>query len=316
MEVEQGKYQKDDNEVINLINLLGMVSAVTVLVSLFGLRVYFPKLTDRVSLRFLIAIGIADVVIHLLNFMLPQAQEDNDWCKSLSSLIIFFDNLYCLASIGIAFNLQLIVLHHIEPNKWVEVYYWIALIGISAFSTAPFIATQSVGYDKDTESCLLKDADSPYSVALVWCLIGSLKVLSLIYCPIICIVIWLKIDRSPDQLDKINDDISKMTVEAKNRIRKLIKRSLLYPIAPLLTQLGPLVYFIAKHAGWLDNKLSLWKGLSIGISGLVTLISLFMDPAFQKAIGIIYTKIVEANGKQIAKRQQKSFINPMVFRQL
>ncbi|KAI7886117.1 hypothetical protein K492DRAFT_190340 [Lichtheimia hyalospora FSU 10163] len=242
------------------------------------MRLYDRRFVDRVSLRLTAAISMTDLVSAISLVVYTLVGNDGPTCSTVAFLIIWLTNQYIFLSTAIAFNIQWLYLQDRYYNPAFEKWYYIISFLLAIITAVVPLGSNILGYDTAQGVCWYTPSETStvqlweygtYIVPQLACLLYSSVV-------VLIVIIKLKRDASFQFHEKDpSDDI----------VSRIVRRILLYPMTPLLTQLGFIVSEIYMfHNKQVSYPLNVWGVSTKGLPGFFNLVGLLVDPAFTSAI--------------------------------
>lgn len=294
------------------LNGVSILAACAVITIFFFMRVYNKKLVDRVSLRLSLAISITDLLsaasLEVYSF------SDNltgSGCKGVAFVMIWFSNQYLFLSVAIAFNLQYLFLHKKLFNPALEKWYYIFSIGLSLLSALIPLTAGRFGFDDAQQICWFTPSNTALSQKWEY---GSYLipiVICVFYCMLIVILVGIKLKREAlemerqmfhktvserDKEDKPDTEVLRRQ-KTRQTINRAVRRILLYPIIPFITQSGFVVSEVYMYvSNEISYPLNLWGVLTAAIPGLCNSIAFVADPAVSNALSCVKQDLLAKYG--------------------
>ncbi|KAG2176499.1 hypothetical protein INT43_005739 [Umbelopsis isabellina] len=293
-------------------NSISIVCGMIVLTITAALRIYNKKLVDRVSLRLNAAVSATDVVNSIALLIYTFEDEEGNSCKFSAFLIIWLSNQYIFLTTAIAFNLQWLFLHNRSLGN-LEIWYFVCAIGFALLTAIIPLAAGKLGFDQAQTYCWYTPSYTRQTQGFEWGTYIAPQLACLIYCLVVVVIVAIKLKRDKQALDRqlrtpwMGNDWQKdpaYQMEARLRknqrsINRVVRRILLYPLVPIITQTG----FIASEI-WMyrhleaNFALNVW-GVSLkALPGFFNLIAFSVDPAIYNVAMTIINDLIVKYGDQ------------------
>ncbi|CAM0136880.1 unnamed protein product [Umbelopsis sp. WA50703] len=264
------------NDILNEINVIGnslsVASGMIVLIVIFALRMYDKQLVDRVSLRLSAAISVTDVISSAALLIYTYVTVEGGACLLSPFLIIFLTNLFLFLTVAIAFNLQHLFLHQKYYNPSFEKWYYILSVGLAAVTGIIPLAAGRLGLDEAQGYCWFS---------------------------LLAVAIKLKLDSQ--RLDRRiahrgngeHTDVDIRRRKTQKAINRVVRRILLYPMVPIITQSGFIVSEIYLYVNMKPSyALNVWGVTLKSLPGFCNLCAFLIDPAIYNALGTIKKNLI------------------------
>lgn len=300
-----------------------MLAAAAVVVFFLLMRWYDKKLVDRVSLRLNLAISITDLFSHLsIVFFNLLAYKYRINCEPVVVFCIWLSNLCVLLSAAIAFNLQYLFLHKKPFNPSIERWYYILSIGLSILSVGIPLAAGRFGFDEAQHSCWYTPSESPVSLIWEFSTFEIPTIVCIVYCLLIVILVGLKLWHESAELDaqtpyqnvadrrRSRSSDAELSRQQKTRrtINRVVRRVLLYPLVPFITQTGFIVAQIDMYITSSSSfPLNVWGVIGKASPGLCNCIAFMLDPAVATALSHIRRDLIAKYGMPNVKPTDSFF---------
>lgn len=256
----------------NTTNWVSCICGIWILVHVTFLRCFYPRYVNRVSLRLQTIIAIIDVIRHLINIF---NKTPGDGCKFIGFLNFFCYHVNTFLNVAIALNLQIIYLQErTTSNHHKSLLYYMPIL---AALILDFIPLTFNGYGLSMSGRCDFNKDFEYTRALGIVLLYMTNYPGLIYCLIICILVWVKLAITsaipdPEENIQINDVQDQFS-------RYIVSRVSLYPMSYFLCNLGRIVascYFTIFYRKC--DFLLTWDLIGTSLVGTVNLLCFLLDP--------------------------------------
>lgn len=228
----------------------------------------------------------------------------------MAFLIIWLSNQYLFFSVAIAFNLQYLFLHKKYFNPALEKWYFILSIGLSLLSAAIPLAADRFGFDDAQQACWYKP--SYMSLSQRWEYGSYLipNIICIVYCLVVVIMVAIKLKRDATRMEKQmfrkttnttskgdKSDVELRRQKTRQAINRVVRRILLYPIIPAVTQLGFIISEIYMYVtGAPSYPLNLWGVPTSALPGFCNFVAFLVDPALFNALSCVKQDLIAKYG--------------------
>ncbi|RUS22073.1 hypothetical protein BC937DRAFT_90510 [Endogone sp. FLAS-F59071] len=300
-----------------------MVAASVVIIFFLLMRWYDKKLVDRVSLRLNLAISITDLFSHisivLFNFL---AYKYHISCNPVVAGCVGLSNQYVFFSAAIAFNLQYLFLHKKPFNPNIEKWYYILSIGLSVLSVGIPVAAGRYGFDEAQHSCWYTPSGSTVSLIWEFSTLEIPTIICIVYCLLIVVLVGLKLWRESAEMDaqtpsqnvadrrrsRSSDAEFLRQQKTRRTINRVVRRVLLYPLVPFITQTGFIVAQIDMYVTSSSSfPLNVWGVIGKASPGLWNCIAFMLDPAVATALSHLRRDLIAKYGEPNLKPTDSFF---------
>ncbi|KAI8580247.1 hypothetical protein K450DRAFT_237537 [Umbelopsis ramanniana AG] len=291
-------------------NTISIVCGITVLAITAGLRIYDKKLVDRVSLRLNAAISATDVVNSMGLLIYTFSNSEGASCTFSAFLIIWLSNQYIFLTTAIAFNLQWLFLHKKALGN-LEKWYFICPIGLALITAIIPLAAGKLGYDEAQTYCWYTPSYTAQTQDIEWATYIVLQLICLAYCLVVVVIVAVKLKNEQKELDRhlrmpwmgkewandrFHDDEARHR-KAQQSINRVVRRILLYPLVPIITQTGFIVSEIWMYRNFrADFGLNVWGVTLKALPGFFNLIAFSLDPAVYNVAVTITNDLIDKYG--------------------
>ncbi|KAI9246227.1 hypothetical protein BDA99DRAFT_543324 [Phascolomyces articulosus] len=293
----QEPWQLESIKNINIIaNSVSIASASTVLIILLAMRLYDHRLVDRVSLRLTAAISFTDLISATSLLIYTYSSDSGSACEIAAFLVIWLSNQYIFLTTAIAFNLQWLFLQSRYYNPVFEKWYYIISVLFSIITAIIPLMGHVLGYDTAQGACWFTPSYTPSTQLWEYGTYIVPQLLCLTYCTTVVLLVIIKLlrDANPKNIDHEENipPSSSQTV-----VHHVVRRILLYPTTPLLTQLGFIVSEIYMFQTLtVSYELNIWGVLTKALPGFFNLLGFLMDPAFMGALRLLKRDLIRRYG--------------------
>ncbi|KAJ9053446.1 hypothetical protein DSO57_1024064 [Entomophthora muscae] len=248
-----------------------------------------PRLMDRVSIRFTLAISFVDFLKAGMIVAYSKHFSGGLLCTVVAFSTQWLTLLYLFLNVAIAINLQLVFVKGYAFNPVWERLYWITSFFMATILPTFSLVGGKLGSSGREHACEYKNPNSfstckwVFSTYLAWILA------SCAYCTVVVVLTILTLRRKATVLDRLAGTDMKAH-EVKCDIQRLIRRVALYCIIPVVTQTGFLLGRATYCVTELPFTLNLVAIIGTDIPGILNLIAFFIDPAFSNAVRTIISE--------------------------
>lgn len=276
------------------------VASVLVLVGYLYLRLKFPVLADRVSLRLTVAISLTDLLLSVSQFLGAALMHDGFWCEATTFSFVFCTLMSVFLSDSIAYNLQLVFLQD-GVVKWGEACYYLIPILLSLVMTVPGWIMGKYGWDDAEQTCWYRHAGT-VEASLWMMLTFYLGVfVGICYCVVVVWRVCLKLVRVNRSLsDKNKRQTQRNSAHETSHKRRfeietarVVACIVRYAAIPIASQSFTIIHEVAMFTTREPQQwLLLLSYVTWSLQGLMNFIAFCMDPSV--------TKVREGSFKQTA----------------
>ncbi|KAG0171733.1 hypothetical protein DFQ30_000489 [Apophysomyces sp. BC1015] len=252
-------------------NIVSIVSASVVLLILLAMRIYDPRFVDRVTLRLTAAVSITDLVSSIVLVSYSLNTDTGIGCQMIAFLIIWLTNQYLFLTTAIAFNLKWLFLQKRYYNPAFEKWYYILSILLSLLTGALPLSAQMLGYDTAQGLCWFTPSYTWKSQIWEYSTYIFPQIICSLYCTVVVGFVVFRLKRDAGQFEK---------PAPQETINGVVRRILMYPLTPVLTQTGFIVSEIYMYQTLtVSYELNVWGVLMKALPGFFNLVAFFIDPA-------------------------------------
>ncbi|KAJ2956856.1 hypothetical protein NQZ79_g7375 [Umbelopsis isabellina] len=293
------------NDILNEINVIGnslsVASGMIVLIVIFALRLYDKQLVDRVSLRLSAAISVTDIISSAALLIYTYVTVEGGACILSPFLIIFLTNLFLFLTVAIAFNLQHLFLHQRYYNPSFEKWYYILAIGAAAITAIIPLAAGRLGLDPAQGFCWFNPSWTVTSNIYEYTTYIGPQLLCGVYCLVVVIAVAIKLKLDSQRLDRRianrgngeHTDVDIRRRKTQKAINRVVRRILLYPMVPIITQSGFIVSEIYLYVNMKPSyPLNVWGVTLKSLPGFCNLCAFLIDPAIYNALTTIKKNLI------------------------
>lgn len=193
--------------------------------------------------------------------------------------------------------MQYLFLYKQPFNPALEKWYYIFAIGLSLLSGAIPLAAGRYGMDPAQQACWYKPSYTALSQKWEYGSYIIPNVVCIIYCLVVVFMVAVKLKQESQEIDKhIShrttsgnkeeklDPASIRRRKTRRAINRVVRRIILYPIIPAVTQLG---FIVSEIYLYVYNEpsfaLNVWGVPTSAIPGVCNFIAFLIDPAVYNA---------------------------------
>ncbi|ORY06476.1 hypothetical protein K493DRAFT_296005 [Basidiobolus meristosporus CBS 931.73] len=263
------------------LNLISMFFSLSVVLIFIIFHSFKSHLVNRVSLRLTFAVAVVDLFYSGFQIVSDISQESGLLCALSVWGHIQTTHLSTFLTAMIAFNLQVIFVHGKRQTQAYEKYYFSVAGLLSLAISLPPLLGGRLGHDLYQESCWYNIYDASERMLWTWVTLYFWTMLGVFYCCIVVLLVVIKIARERRNRRKFFTSDS-ITIEST--MNKVVRRVILYPIIPILTQsfnlISELDIYLNKRINYTFLLLSF---IGTSSQGILNAIVFLVDPAIQNA---------------------------------
>jgi hypothetical protein len=278
-------------QVTDVLHPIGITLASLVLLITLIITVYDRSLINRVTLRLIIIVAIADIFTHTKDYLIKNYRTNDGLCVFYSAFTYFSTYLYCFTNIAVSYNFQRTFIQNKASTWKFEMLTWLVVLIVSLGITIIFWLLGTFGFDPIQKKCV------GITTNWVFLLRGHFQWILCSFTVLYCLGVILKIHFGlKTYVDNyLNAKTFSPSYESKHKeqMKKLIQRGLLYPLSPIIT-LTPMIAYMIRYLLKNDSTDTIqWLlGIGFGLSGVLTFIAFCIDLTLQKALKTIYYKLI------------------------
>ncbi|KAJ9081354.1 hypothetical protein DSO57_1015637 [Entomophthora muscae] len=271
------------------LNAISGTCGLLVVLMVFGFAKKQHAIVQRVSLRLQTGIAFIDFIKHFL-FFLSHKGDDSFLCSLYGFLMMVLEQMYLFLNIAIALNLHLIIVADYSPEARWELFYWLVPFVVTMGLNVPLLTLRIFG-KSNSETCMIKNGIR-LNDTLEMLYYNMPTLLTIIYCITIAILVYIRLRKNSAILRKLPASLDPKSAaerdEAITCIRGVILRSIIYPIACFLTNVGIIFHIMYDYFhDQPDPTLRIWAALGYSSAGILNLIAFLSDPLVHKNITIL-----------------------------
>ncbi|KXN66315.1 hypothetical protein CONCODRAFT_20297 [Conidiobolus coronatus NRRL 28638] len=284
----------NDPDVIigKILHPIGMVATGLVMLTLITLGAIDFKLINRLTIRLIASLAIADFAIHLSEILSLGTQDliGTPYCARLSASRHFGRILYGFTNIAISFHLYRVIVKQKKSSWRYELAIWFGILFCTVALMLIFHFLGSYTGKLNKIECR-PGSDDPTYFKLVEGLLGVFGLLTLV----ICVATYFISRRSfknmiTDYANLHIENVNEQDLFKSNRI-KMAERSFLYPLATVITLPSPIALSVMDVIDYYPTAIYYLMVLTQGISGILTFIAFVLDPALWDSIKTAKEKV-------------------------
>jgi hypothetical protein len=270
----------------------GMVATGLIMLTLITLGAIDFKLINRLTIRLIASLAVADFSIHLSEILALGTQHliGTPYCVRLSASRHFGRLLYGFTNIAISFHLYRVIVKQKKSSWRYELAIWLGILFCIAVLMSIFHYLGSYTGTQNKIECR-PGSDDPIYFKFVEGLLGAIGMLTLV----ICVATYFISRRSfknmiTDYANLHIENVHEQDLFKSNRI-KMAERSFLYPLATVITLPSPIALSVMDVVDHYSTVIYIFMALSQGVSGILTFIAFVLDPALWDSIKTAKEKV-------------------------
>jgi hypothetical protein len=280
-----------------ILHPIGIISCLLVLLSIIGFALIDRKLANRMTVRLIAAIALADLLSHsaeLYSAWNGELDLRSNLCHAVIGFRLFGRTFYAFTNLAICFHLYRSLVQ-IKKSTWkFECITWIVIAVMTAVFTLIYYGLGAFSGVKRKVGCN-PGADDKTLNSVFYAIAGLVDLATIVSCVFITITghrnlnKWINVYSST-----LTDGVNDQEQLIKNR-RKMAVRSFLYPLSTCITLPFECIFLILNAANVYVPALTICMAITIGISGLLTGIAFIVDPATKLSFKSGYRKLKYGN---------------------
>ncbi|KAF0547203.1 hypothetical protein F8M41_000775 [Gigaspora margarita] len=269
---------------------VSLISSIASCVTFGFIRLYFPKLADRVTFRLSFAALFSDIGFsgHYLGLFLWNTP--GILCGYMAWATVFFTLASVFFTVCIAMNLHIIFINEYKDKgryKFEKCYFTFAFFLALLLSLLPIVGNM-YGFDNAGSGCWYRDTGQVYNMIWQWATLFGWIDASILYCAIVIIMVIRKLKNISEKVDELDSSTSDPTLVNKTVISSIVKRIVWYPMVPLAAQLfssSVITHAYINHT--ISYPLFLLCYIGISLQGLLHALVFSQDIAVIRAFQAI-----------------------------
>ncbi|CAG8754474.1 11912_t:CDS:2, partial [Dentiscutata erythropus] len=229
------------NHIVLPLHLISLISSLTACITFSLIRIYYPKLADRVSFRLTFVALFCDIGYASHNLAITiWNQIPGLWCGYAAWGTVFFPLCSIFFIDCIALNLHIIFVNEYRPRYNFEKYYFIIAFSFALFLSLLPATANMYGYDAPESGCWYRDSGQTHNIIWEWVTLFGWIDASILYCTTVVIMIIWKLRTVSKQVEILKSSNSQSsdspTLINKKLVSSVVRRVMWYPIVPLVAQ--------------------------------------------------------------------------------
>lgn len=260
---------------------IGMTMSCIILLIICILALIDRKLVNRMTLRLIGAIAITNFIEHWAEYF-PYRQLyilGSTKCEVIVGFRMFARTFYCFTQLAISYHLFRRVVQLKESSWKYELITW----GVITAATIPFVVLYYfIGVFGDTElkgKCIPGNPVNEANNRLFSIIASLLNFTTIVVCIFVTIIGHRSLNQWIDHYAQTNLDSDFDQEKFKNEKTKLAQRSFLYPLTTCIVLPIETIYYFLIGCGLEIDELVSPMIVTSGLSGTLTAIIFFVDPA-------------------------------------
>ncbi|CAG8773367.1 28767_t:CDS:2, partial [Gigaspora margarita] len=216
---------------------ISLISSIASCVTFGFIRLYYPKLADRVTFRLSFAALFSDIGFsgHYLGLFLWSTP--GLLCGYLAWASVFFTLASVFFTVCIAMNLHIIFINEYRGRYKFEKYYFTFAFSLALLLSLLPINDNMYGFDDTESGCWYRDSGQEYNIIWQWATLFGWVHASILYCAIVIIMVIQKLKNLSEKVDEFDSSTSGFpTLINKTVISSIVRRIVWYPMVPLASQ--------------------------------------------------------------------------------
>jgi hypothetical protein len=273
---------------------IGLACSCILILSLIIFAIVDLKSVNRVTIRLVIGIAIADFLNHISSILGLGTKKylGTPYCESLAAVITLDRHLYAFTNIAISYHLYRAIVKLKKPCFKAELALWSVILVIIALFMTFYHFLGVFNGTQNKKSCN-PGSNNPTITKTVFGLIGFFNFLAIasgVYATIAChnsLDHWIETYSGK----KFKDPREQAQFKAVKL--KATKRSFLYPLSAIITLSSEVVLCFWMVIGNPPLIMFTINSNMMGFKGILTLIAFCMDQAVWSTAKVTYKKISE-----------------------
>ncbi|KXN73726.1 hypothetical protein CONCODRAFT_3286 [Conidiobolus coronatus NRRL 28638] len=272
---------------------IGIVCSVLVLSSIIGFAIIDRKLANRMTVRLIAAIALADLISHTAELYAAWYRSidlHTSLCHKVNGVRLLGRTFYAFTNLAICFHLYRSIVQLKKPTMKFEIITYIVTVAMTGIFVLIYWALGAYSGVLNKNGC--NPGADDFTLNVVFYIIAGLVDFSAIVGGIFITVAGHR------NLNKwINVYSATLTQGTKNQEqlikdrRKMALRSFLYPLSTCITLPFECIFHFFAAANMLVLTLGVIMTFTIAISGLLTGIAFTIDPATHIAFKSAYYQL-------------------------
>jgi hypothetical protein len=282
-----------DVKIGRVLHSIGISFISIVILTLFTLSIISFKLVNRLSIRLIFILSLADFVVHLSELLALGTGYliGTSRCHVISALRYFGRLFYCSTNILISIHLYRSIIQLKTSSLKLEMYSWLFMLFI--LSVIMVIMGFLGVYSGVKKIECRPGSDNFLYFQIEEGLIGVISIVALLTCFIIYLISRKQFNKSITQYADlyITDYVERDKFLVKRN--RMLVRSFLYPLATLITLPAPIALSVMDLTGYYRFPIFEILAVSQGLSGILTFIVFSLDPAVWNSLELAKYKVMK-----------------------
>lgn len=278
--------------IANIVHPIGMAFSILVLVIIMLLGIVDYRLINRMTLRLIASIVIANLITHAAEYFPYRISYDldSDLCRGLAAFRMFSRTFYCFTNLAISFHLyKRVVL--LEESKWKsELTTWVIIfLAITPFMLLYYF----IGAFNDTVnrgSCV-PGCSNPVFDKVFHFVVSILNIVTMLVAIYVTFAGFRSLNHWTTYYATYQVDEEAEKQRFQHDKTKMAQRSFLYPLSTIIVLLVESVFYFVYGCGLMINELVAPMIATSGLAGTITAIVFFLDPALWHSSNIAIRKL-------------------------
>ncbi|KXN73720.1 hypothetical protein CONCODRAFT_3280 [Conidiobolus coronatus NRRL 28638] len=280
-----------------ILHPIGIASALLVLLSIIGLTAIDKKLSNRMTVRLIAAIALADLLSHTAELYAAWRgglKLSSNLCHAVNGFRLFGRTFYAFTNLAICFHLYRSLVQ-IKKSTWkFESITWIVTSVMTAIFTLIYWGLGAFSGVERKVGCN-PGADDLTLNSVFYAIAGLVDLATIVS------GIFITISGHRNLNKWINVYSATLTPSANNHEqlikdrRKLAIRSFLYPLSTSITLPFECIFLFLNAGNLFVFQLTIPMAITIGISGLLTGLAFTVDPATHTSFKSAYYQLMSRN---------------------
>jgi hypothetical protein len=279
-------------QIPNIIQYIGLGCSSAVIIILAILALVDITYVNRVTVRLVAGIAIADFIGHISVILILDSKEyiGTSYCRGLAAMTTVARIMYALTNVAICYHLYRAIVYLKKSSFKYELMIWSLLMAATGIIVVVF---HFLGVFKENKDKLLCTPGSDvFAIQMVENAVAGLLNIIAVFAGIYTTYIghryisqWIN-KYSNKQMPGGNNQPS-----FKAKKRKTVQRSFLYPLSTVITLSSELVTCIWSLFGNPTQIIKTFNRYTTGFKGILTFIAFIVDPAVCDSLRSAYRKI-------------------------
>ncbi|KXN73727.1 hypothetical protein CONCODRAFT_3287 [Conidiobolus coronatus NRRL 28638] len=290
----------DINLIINLTAKIGIVlhpigifCSLLVLISIIFLAVVNRELANRITVRLIAAIALADLISHTAELYAAWKRSlalDSRLCHVVNGIRLFGRTFYGFTNIAICFHLYRSLVLLKRSTLKAEMYTWITTLVMVIIFTVIYGLMGAYTAMKNKNGCN-PGADDNILNAVFYLIAGFVDLITIIACIFTTIVGHQSLNKwINNYAEARSNQLIDQAKFIKDR-KKMAERAFLYPLSACITLPPEAAFHFFNAFGISVLELGITMSVTVGLSGLLTCLAFSFDPAGHKSFKLAYSQI-------------------------